>query len=208
MPATMAGPGMDRTFPDHVYGGRAQVAQLVEHATENRGVGGSIPPLGTIPRPFGLDRPSGRPRSPPRRRPEVRAGGIRCRADRWNGRAVPVGGRSRFRAAAVDAPGASADEGCGIPPGDRMREPRTCSLKSGGREKTFRGMSEGAGRGQAAARPGRFVPEGSRWRDGRSGRVAAGWTTDGAGSGRGAGDDGKTVSRCMARGSDGLHRNR
>jgi hypothetical protein len=39
----------------------AQVAQLVEHATENRSVGGSIPPLGTIglsgpvlspPRPF------------------------------------------------------------------------------------------------------------------------------------------------------------
>lgn len=28
----------------------AQVAQLVEHATENRSVGGSIPPLGTIPR--------------------------------------------------------------------------------------------------------------------------------------------------------------
>ena len=28
---------------------RAQVAQLVEHATENRSVGGSIPPLGTIP---------------------------------------------------------------------------------------------------------------------------------------------------------------
>jgi hypothetical protein len=27
---------------------RAQVAQLVEHATENRSVGGSIPPLGTI----------------------------------------------------------------------------------------------------------------------------------------------------------------
>ena len=26
----------------------AQVAQLVEHATENRSVGGSIPPLGTI----------------------------------------------------------------------------------------------------------------------------------------------------------------
>jgi hypothetical protein len=26
---------------------RAQVAQLVEHATENRSVGGSIPPLGT-----------------------------------------------------------------------------------------------------------------------------------------------------------------
>ena len=25
-----------------------QVAQLVEHATENRSVGGSIPPLGTI----------------------------------------------------------------------------------------------------------------------------------------------------------------
>jgi hypothetical protein len=29
--------------------GSAQVAQLVEHATENRSVGGSIPPLGTIP---------------------------------------------------------------------------------------------------------------------------------------------------------------
>ena len=27
--------------------GEAQVAQLVEHATENRSVGGSIPPLGT-----------------------------------------------------------------------------------------------------------------------------------------------------------------
>jgi hypothetical protein len=27
--------------------GSAQVAQLVEHATENRSVGGSIPPLGT-----------------------------------------------------------------------------------------------------------------------------------------------------------------
>ena len=26
---------------------RAQVAQLVEHVTENHGVGGSIPPLGT-----------------------------------------------------------------------------------------------------------------------------------------------------------------
>jgi hypothetical protein len=32
------------------YGHRpgAQVAQLVEHATENRSVGGSIPPLGTM----------------------------------------------------------------------------------------------------------------------------------------------------------------
>ena len=29
----------------------AQVAQLVEHATENRSVGGSIPPLGTIAPP-------------------------------------------------------------------------------------------------------------------------------------------------------------
>jgi hypothetical protein len=34
-------------------GGRdAQVAQLVEHVTENHGVGGSIPPLGT--KPFSL----------------------------------------------------------------------------------------------------------------------------------------------------------
>lgn len=31
---------------------KAQVAQLVEHATENRSVGGSIPPLGTISRSF------------------------------------------------------------------------------------------------------------------------------------------------------------
>ena len=30
----------------------AQVAQLVEHCTENAGVGGSIPPLGTIPSSF------------------------------------------------------------------------------------------------------------------------------------------------------------
>ena len=29
------------------FGASAQVAQLVEHATENRSVGGSIPPLGT-----------------------------------------------------------------------------------------------------------------------------------------------------------------
>src|SRR5262249_16062952 len=29
--------------------GNAQVGQLVEHMTENHGVGGSIPPLGTIP---------------------------------------------------------------------------------------------------------------------------------------------------------------
>ena len=34
---------------------RAQVAQLVEHVTENHGVGGSIPPLGTI---FDLTTPS------------------------------------------------------------------------------------------------------------------------------------------------------
>src|SRR6186713_3207396 len=34
----------------------AQVAQLVEHATENRSVGGSIPPLGTISFPKRLDR--------------------------------------------------------------------------------------------------------------------------------------------------------
>ena len=31
-----------------VRGPGAQVAQLVEHAIENRSVGGSIPPLGTI----------------------------------------------------------------------------------------------------------------------------------------------------------------
>ncbi len=46
------GRGMDksrRAFykPRHIALARAQVAQLVEHATENRSVGGSIPPLGT-----------------------------------------------------------------------------------------------------------------------------------------------------------------
>lgn len=33
---------------DYKRGFNAQVAQLVEHVTENHGVGGSIPPLGTI----------------------------------------------------------------------------------------------------------------------------------------------------------------
>src|SRR5215475_8486358 len=44
---------LDRTARSVVYSRanarHAQVAQLVEHATENRSVGGSIPPLGTIP---------------------------------------------------------------------------------------------------------------------------------------------------------------
>src|SRR3954467_11191267 len=34
-------------LPAPLRTGSAQVAQLVEHATENRSVGGSIPPLGT-----------------------------------------------------------------------------------------------------------------------------------------------------------------
>ena len=34
--------------PARSAGFGAQVAQLVEHVTENHGVGGSIPPLGTI----------------------------------------------------------------------------------------------------------------------------------------------------------------
>jgi hypothetical protein len=42
--------------------GRGQVAQLVEHTTENRGVGGSIPPLTTSPE-FGLTAPSRKPNS-------------------------------------------------------------------------------------------------------------------------------------------------
>jgi hypothetical protein len=37
--------GLSRTFRDSV---EAQVAQLVEHAIENRSVAGSIPALGTI----------------------------------------------------------------------------------------------------------------------------------------------------------------
>ena len=36
----------DRGFESR-RGRQAEVAQLVEHATENRSVGGSIPPLGT-----------------------------------------------------------------------------------------------------------------------------------------------------------------
>jgi hypothetical protein len=39
---TTISPGCVSTAP------AAQVAQLVEHVTENHGVGGSIPPLGTI----------------------------------------------------------------------------------------------------------------------------------------------------------------
>src|SRR5208283_5430606 len=38
----------NRRFAGARRSGSAQVAQLVEHATENRSVGGSIPPLGTI----------------------------------------------------------------------------------------------------------------------------------------------------------------
>ena len=38
----------NRRFAGARRSGGAQVAQLVEHATENRSVGGSIPPLGTI----------------------------------------------------------------------------------------------------------------------------------------------------------------
>jgi hypothetical protein len=36
------------TYRVFISAARAQVAQLVEHCTENAGVGGSIPPLGTI----------------------------------------------------------------------------------------------------------------------------------------------------------------
>ena len=42
-----SGPAYKATIPRR-FAPDAQVAQLVEHATENRSVGGSIPPLGTI----------------------------------------------------------------------------------------------------------------------------------------------------------------
>src|SRR3954452_20850262 len=42
-----SGPDYKPPLPAPVRTGSAQVAQLVEHATENRSVGGSIPPLGT-----------------------------------------------------------------------------------------------------------------------------------------------------------------
>jgi|HubBroStandDraft_6_1064221.scaffolds.fasta_scaffold739122_1 hypothetical protein len=41
-------PDYKPALPSRLAAGSAQVAQLVEHATENRSVGGSIPPLGTI----------------------------------------------------------------------------------------------------------------------------------------------------------------
>ncbi|MDB5638705.1 MAG: hypothetical protein JWP51_3613 [Bradyrhizobium sp.] len=41
-------PDYKPALPSPPWAGSAQVAQLVEHATENRSVGGSIPPLGTI----------------------------------------------------------------------------------------------------------------------------------------------------------------
>ncbi len=49
-PAMDSAPGRHYTHPSPRGFGLAdaQVAQLVEHATENRSVGGSIPPLGTI----------------------------------------------------------------------------------------------------------------------------------------------------------------
>jgi hypothetical protein len=40
-------PDYKPALPSRLAAGSAQVAQLVEHATENRSVGGSIPPLGT-----------------------------------------------------------------------------------------------------------------------------------------------------------------
>lgn len=43
----------------------AQVAQLVEHMTENHGVGGSIPPLGTIQRRRRVERGERLVRFPP-----------------------------------------------------------------------------------------------------------------------------------------------
>ena len=43
----MGTPGMAR-LRYHAASANAQVAQLVEHATENRSVGGSTPPLGTF----------------------------------------------------------------------------------------------------------------------------------------------------------------
>src|SRR5216683_78510 len=45
---TAVRPDYKPALPGHGLSGNAQVAQLVEHATENRSVGGSIPPLGTI----------------------------------------------------------------------------------------------------------------------------------------------------------------
>ena len=41
-------PDYKPALPSRLAAGSAQVAQLVEHATENRSVGGSIPPLGTM----------------------------------------------------------------------------------------------------------------------------------------------------------------
>ena len=63
---------------------RAQVAQLVEHATENRSVGGSIPPLGTIP---SRSVPAERPRSGTGRGLTVRQ--IIDEVERITGRKVP-----------------------------------------------------------------------------------------------------------------------
>jgi hypothetical protein len=40
-------PFINRSLAYGLFEPGAQVAQLVEHVTENHGVGGSIPPLGT-----------------------------------------------------------------------------------------------------------------------------------------------------------------
>jgi hypothetical protein len=47
MDSAAASPYNHKTFCGARRARRAQVAQLVEHVTENHGVGGSIPPLGT-----------------------------------------------------------------------------------------------------------------------------------------------------------------
>src|SRR4051794_6223851 len=57
---------------------RAQVAQLVEHVTENHGVGGSIPPLGTTLARVGLSQDRLGSKEPAMDHFELRDGAIWC----------------------------------------------------------------------------------------------------------------------------------
>jgi hypothetical protein len=49
--------GLTKNISHAILFPRAKIAQSVEHSTENAGVGGSIPPLGTIGYSFQIKSP-------------------------------------------------------------------------------------------------------------------------------------------------------
>ena len=104
-PAAFAAGGGEENFVDKPVAHRlcrptcrAQVAQSVEHCTENAGVGGSIPPLGTTIPPSA--RQASISRSPTIRNSEIPSSSWKCR--KWRGCSVRAGAsRIPARSAAV-----------------------------------------------------------------------------------------------------------